>query len=186
MKRTTFLAATLFAASAHAQPATTAPAIELAVTGSIDAGVVATSIATELATPVTPLAANQACHAPCLAVAVQGTAATVTFTTATGGTRQRTIELGGDRAQWPELLTLLAGNLVRDEAADLLAEAPAPPGEPADATVAPPAAAMRVAMAPERVSPVSFGLFPGVSTNLFDLQRSTRSRSGSSRAPLAT
>jgi hypothetical protein len=61
MTKTTIAAALLLAARAYGDPA---PAIELVVSGSIDAGVVATSIATEIARPVTPLAANESCHAP--------------------------------------------------------------------------------------------------------------------------
>jgi len=179
MTKTTIAAALLLAAHAYGDPA---PTIELAVTGSIDAGVVATSIASELSRPVTPLAANESCHAPCLAVAIAGNAATVTFTTAAGGTRQRTIELGADRAQWTEMLTLLAGNLVRDESSDLLAdpapvEAPAAPDVPtpplpvvAPIVLAPPSVAKT--LPPERVSPVGFGLVPGASTDLLDLGRS--------------
>lgn len=152
--------------------------MNLAVSGSVDAGVIATSIATELARPVTPLAANEACHAPCLAIAVSGTAATVTFTTASGGTRQRTIELGADRAEWSQLVTLLAGNLVRDEASDLLADPPPVVEEVVAPPPPPPIVAPAIILAPpsvvkpERVSPIGFGLVPGASTDLFDLDRS--------------
>ncbi len=129
-----FAATLLLALTATAS----ADEINLSVTGSVDPGVVATSIATELARPIAPQPPHAACKAPCLAIAVAGRSATVTFTTATGGTRQRTIELGGDRAQWIELVTLLAGNLVRDDAEELLpadsqptvVEPPAPPVEP--------------------------------------------------------
>jgi hypothetical protein len=173
------LAAVLFvAARAHADPGSPAP-IELSVTGAIDSGIVATSIASELARPVTPLVANQACHAPCLAIAITGTAATMTFTTSEGYTRQRTIELGDDRARWTEMITLLGGNLVREEASELLPDpAPTAPPPAPDVTrspvplltpaVPPPAAS---ALPPERVSPVGFGLVPGASTDLFDLSR---------------
>ena len=180
MTKTTLAAALLLAARAYGDPA---PTIELAVSGSIDAGIIATSIATELARPVAPLAANESCHAPCLAVSIAGNAATVTFTTTAGGTRQRTIELGHDRAQWTEMLTLLAGNLVRDEASELLAdpppvEAPAAPDVPAPPPVpviapvvlAPPSVAKPAL--PEHVSPIGFGIVPGASTDLFDLDRS--------------
>ncbi|HET9988156.1 MAG TPA: hypothetical protein VFQ65_06545, partial [Kofleriaceae bacterium] len=175
MTKTSIAAALLLAARAYGDPA---PTIELAVSGSIDAGVVATSIATELARPVAPIAATDACHAPCLAVAVAGDTATITFTTANGGTRQRTIELGKDRAQWTEMVTLLAGNLVRDEAAELLAD-PEPVAAPAALAVPPPPVPVTpIALAPpslakpEHVSPIGFGLAPGASTDLLDLDRS--------------
>src|SRR6185312_85477 len=101
----------------------------------------ATSIATELRRPVTPR--TDGCQAPCLAIAVDGQTATLTFTAETGATRQRTVALPADAAQWPTLLTLLAGNLVRDEADELLADEPpravaTAPTPPSDAP-APPA-----------------------------------------------
>ncbi|HEY0255255.1 MAG TPA: hypothetical protein VGC41_27190, partial [Kofleriaceae bacterium] len=169
----------LLTAIAHADPE-----INLAVSGSIDAGVVATSIATELSRPISPQAANTACHAPCLAIAIAGKSATVTFTTATGGTRQRTIELGNDRAQWPELVTLLAGNLVRDDAEELLPSDPAPtvvetaPAPPEQETppalvVAPAAVVLQARPpVPEHHSFASIGLIPGLSTDLLDIDRS--------------
>ncbi len=182
MTKTTLAAALLLAARAHADPQ---PSLELSVTGSIDAGVVATSIATELARSVTPLAPTERCDAPCLAIAVAGTSAAITFTSASGAARQRTIELGADRARWPEMITLLAGNLVRDEASELLPDPPSPGDAAAAATPAvppiPAAPAWSVASAPppsltphleDRVSPIGFGLIPGASTDLFDVQRS--------------
>jgi len=178
----------LLAARAHAGGTTTP--IELTVTGSVDTGVIATSIASELSRPITPITARTACHAPCLAIAVTHSTATITFTTADGGTRQRTIELGSDRAEWTTMLTLLAGNLVRDEAADLLADAPpapepeeaasdAPGAHDAPVIVAPPPRPVGVpiviiAKPPEQISLFSVGLVPGLSTDLLDLERSHR------------
>jgi hypothetical protein len=173
MRTISFAAVLLAAATAHG-----APSIELTVSGSIDAGIVATSIASELSRPVTPVAANAACHAPCLAIAVAKTAGTVTFTTAEGGTRQRTIELGSDHAQWTTMLTLLAGNLVRDEASELLDDtAPAP--EPAPVVEAPvmireDVPIVRRAMPQHHVGLVSIGLVPGLSTELIDREQSHR------------
>jgi hypothetical protein len=76
------------------------------------------------------------------------------------------------------MLTLLAGNLVRDEAADLLPDPPAPepvveaPPVPAPAPVLQAHAQIAIAIAPERISPIGFGLVPGISTDLLDLSRS--------------
>jgi hypothetical protein len=195
MKVTLVSALLLASASALADPP--AP-IEVSVHGPIDPALLSTSIASELARPVTQLPGTAACHAPCLAIAIDDAAATITFTTPTGVTRQRTIALPADRTQWPVLVTLLAGNLVRDEADELLADAPAPPAPPvaAGAPAVPvvgapaPAAPVPAAGAPdvviphvapavsaptemhERISPFAFGLVPGVSTDLFDIQRS--------------
>ena len=212
MKATLVSALLVASASAHADspartatPAPPAP-IDVSVRGPIDPALLSTSIASELARPVTQLPGSAACHAPCLAIAVDDAAATITFTTADGVTRQRTIALPADRTQWPVLVTLLAGNLVRDEADDLLADAPmAPPapaatgarapavavvGAPADAASVPAAGAPAIApespapgdvipVAPaapidmhERISPFALSLVPGVSTDLFDIQRS--------------
>ncbi|MEO8553685.1 MAG: hypothetical protein ABI678_27110, partial [Kofleriaceae bacterium] len=78
---------------------------------------------------------------------------------------------------WPDAVALLAGNLVRDEASELLADPP-----PAEPIVAPPVPPQVVAPAvilappsvvvPEHVSPIGFGLVPGASTDLLDLDRS--------------
>ena len=183
MRMTSLATVLLLAARAHA--GNTSP-IELTITGSVDAGVVATSIASELARPVTPIAATAACHAPCLAIAVTSSSGTVTFTTTEGGTRQRTIDLGSDRAQWTTMLTLLAGNLVRDEAADLLADAPVvAPAETEDVAAVetpppivivptPPSIVVARPLPPAPSSLFSIGLVPGVSTDLLDLQRSHR------------
>lgn len=188
MRMTSLATVLLLAARAHAGT-TTPSAIELTVTGAVDTGVIATSIASELSRSITPITTTAACHAPCLAIAVTHSSATVTFTTADGGTRQRTVELGSDRTEWTTMLTLLAGNLVRDEAADLLVDAPAapvaeeqaPPSDESDApaiVVAPPPRPVGVPIVvvapPEQISMFSIGLVPGLSTDLLDLQRSHR------------
>ena len=173
------LAVLLLAATAHAEPA--AP-LDVTISGAIDPALLATSIASELRRPVTPR--SDGCHAPCLAIAVDGQTATLTFTAETGATRQRTLALPADTAQWPTLVTLLAGNLVRDEADELLADEPprsvaTPPAPAMDMPPPPtPAAPVRVplrwtsGLATERVSPFAFSLVPGASTDLLDLQRS--------------
>ena len=113
MKATLVSALLVASASAHADspartatPAPPAP-IDVSVRGPIDPALLSTSIASELARPVTQLPGSAACHAPCLAIAVDDAAATITFTTADGVTRQRTIALPADRTQWPVLVTLL-------------------------------------------------------------------------------
>jgi hypothetical protein len=98
--------------------------LHLAVHGSIDSAAVAASIAKELGVDVAVV--DGTCDVPCLDVAIDGKrAATVTFAPRTGAPRQRTITLGTSTTQWPLMITLLAGNVVRDEAQDVLAGLPA-------------------------------------------------------------
>jgi hypothetical protein len=165
-------------AHAHAEGP---PPVHLYVTGPIDSAVVAQTLATELERPIAVVSDGDAsCGAPCLVVALSGATATVTFATATT-TRERTIELGAEHARWPELITLLAGNLVRDDASGLLVE---PPGAaptvvvvPPPLFVDPPAVVAPPALAPviqlrHTSAPFGIGLVPGLSTDLLDLQRS--------------
>ncbi|MET0592104.1 MAG: hypothetical protein ABW133_05355 [Polyangiaceae bacterium] len=100
---------------------------------------------------------------------------TIVFTTPDGREVERTLDLPADRALATETIALAAGNLVRDEAAELVASLtppPAPPPPPpevpptADVGAAPPAPANR------RIScndgdKVFFGadFFPGVGTS---------------------
>ncbi len=192
--KVTLAALLLAAATAHAEPA--AP-LDITIQGSIDPALLATSIATELRRPVTPRA--DGCHAPCLAIAVDGQTATLTFTESDGATRQRTLALPADASAWPTVVTLLAGNLVRDEADELLVDTPDAPAPvavpvpapaPAPVTTAMPAVAGTPAAVPvvvpsarqpvrwtsglatERFSPFALSLVPGASTDLLDLQRS--------------
>ncbi|HUJ63862.1 MAG TPA: hypothetical protein VLX92_35420, partial [Kofleriaceae bacterium] len=147
--------------------------------GSIDPGVIATHVAAELARPVA--LATGDCRAPCLAIAVADGEATVTFTGEAGRALRRTISLGDDPAQWPVVVTLLAGNLVRDEAADVLAlvPPPAPPpivAAPPPIVVAPPpvvviAPPVAVPLRDDRARSFVVGLVPGLSTDLGDLDR---------------
>lgn len=97
--------------------------LHLAVHGSIDSAALAASIARELSLEVAVV--DGTCDVPCLAVTIDGAyAATVMFAPRTGWSRQRTIKLGSDTTQWPQLITLLAGNVVRDEARAVLGELP--------------------------------------------------------------
>ena len=141
--------ALLSAAPAAADPPR---AISLRVTGDgIAPAALAPRVAAELGREVVDVASDGACDAPCLDVAIDGGRAIVRFSAADGAPpRARTIELGSDRSAWPTLVTLLAGNLARDQTGDVLALLPAPPksddvepvGSPAelpDALIAPPA-----------------------------------------------
>ncbi len=179
----TTLAAILLVLLALASPAAAddAPPVHLQITGAIDAGVLATSIAAELGRPVA--AAGETCAAPCLSVVVAEGQATVAFTSADAATRTRSVPLGADRSQWTVVVTLLAGNLVRDEASDLLGAlpdkpapvSPPPAGAPADVlpTPAAPGAPALIAEPVEqgRAASVAIGLFPLVSTDGTDLER---------------
>jgi hypothetical protein len=61
------------------------------------------------------------------------------FAPRSGPPRARAVALGTDAAQWPLVITLLAGNVVRDEAQDVLAGLPDPElPRPPDAAVAVP------------------------------------------------
>jgi hypothetical protein len=162
----TTLAAILLAAAgpAHAKPEATP--IHLSVTGDVDRDVLGTSLAAELARSLE--GADDACAAPCLAITVADGSVTAVFTPASGPPRQRTMQLADDHTQWPVVITLLAGNLVRDEAADvadLVPEAPPPAVE--TSAPAPPAAA--VVPAPQAEAPptrsFAIGFVPVVSTD---------------------
>jgi hypothetical protein len=165
MKPTLLLALALVPATLHAEPA---PALPIAVTGPIDPSLVAASVASELAQPVARI---DQCTAGCLAVAVVDQQATVTYRAPDGSIRARTIALPADGSQWPLLVSLLAGNLVRDEADALLVDDPPRevPAPPPPTPVAPP---VFVPAPAPRFAPFALSLVPGVSTDLLDLQRS--------------
>jgi hypothetical protein len=61
---------------------------------------------------------------------------TVSYRSSTGSTRSRSIVIPEDGARGAEVIALLAGNLSRDEAAELLADLAAKPAQPAPAAVA--------------------------------------------------
>src|SRR5690349_9899998 len=111
------------------------------------------------------------CPAPCLAVVVGDNKATVMFSTEHGALRQRTIELGADATEWPTTIMLLAGNLVRDEAADLLPDVPAKVAAPVAPIVPAPPAPEHYVAAPAHYSVFAIGLVPGLSTDLVDTDR---------------
>jgi len=130
MNRLAFAASFLFAAVASAEPVDPysdshdgkAP-IQISISGAIDMKVIGDSLAKELGRKIRD--AGDACAAPCLTIIVGGDdKATIVFAATSGSIRQRTVTLGTDHAQWPVVITLLAGNLVRDEASDVLALVP--------------------------------------------------------------
>jgi hypothetical protein len=154
MRFATLLAVLGVAGVAHADDRT----LHLAVHGSLDADAMAKALASELGVAVD--VADGACNVPCLDVAVDGKhTATVLFSPRSGGSRSRSVALGTDTAQWPLVITLLAGNVVRDEAQDLLAGlpgelgAPAPDANPGDVP-APPADAPGPITHPAQVTAV--------------------------------
>ena len=113
------------------------PTLHLAVHGSIDGDTIGASIAKELGVDVE--LAGGTCELPCLDVAIDGKSfATVVFAPRSGSPRQRRVKLGNDTRQWRLVITLLAGNVVRDEAQDVLAGLP-PRALPQPQAVAAPA-----------------------------------------------
>jgi len=120
--------------------------LHLAVHGSIDGAALGAAIAKELGVEVELV--DGTCALPCLDIAIDGTAvAAILFAPRSGALRQRSVKLGNDTGQWKLVVTLLAGNVVRDEARDVLAglppaplpDPPAPVAAPAEVPPAPPA-----------------------------------------------
>jgi hypothetical protein len=131
-------------------------ALDLVVRGRPSAVTLSARIAQELGTTVT---IAETCTLPCLEVSVAERKASVTFRPTSGAPRTRVVELGSDRKQWPLVITLLAGNLVRDEAADLLAQLPMGPA-PAPASPAPAPASPAPAPAASAPAPAAPALPP--------------------------
>jgi hypothetical protein len=124
--RDTVLATTLALSSlialpraAHAQPPPLR--VQLRVPAERSTGVLA-AVAAELDRPVVAAAAG-ACAAPCLVIAIGDDAAVadVRYIGAAGDSRARAVALPADSGAAAETIGLLADNLVRDEASDLLA-----------------------------------------------------------------
>jgi hypothetical protein len=127
-------------------------ALHLVVHGSVDTATLAVSISKELGVDVAFV--DGTCHVPCLDVTVDGNnVATIIYAPRMGPARQRSVAIGSDTTHWPLMITLLAGNVVRDEAQDVLADLPARdlprPGEAAGVGDVPPA--------PEAEAPVDDG-----------------------------
>jgi hypothetical protein len=161
------------AAPGPADDAPAAAAITVAISEGLDAAAIRDQLAAELGgagAALAPAEPGGACALPCLAVVRAGDSATITYAPLHGGPRARTLALGADPEQWPLVLALLAGNVVRDEAADVLALIPtggvAAAGAPAAAALA---RAERIAPAPPlRPRPrraYGFGLVPVLSTD---------------------
>jgi hypothetical protein len=117
-------------------------ALHLVVHGSVDTATLAASISKELGVDVAFV--DGTCHVPCLDVTIDGNnVATVVYAPRMGPARQRSVAIGSDTTHWPLMVTLLAGNVVRDEAQDVLADLPARdlprPGEAAGVGDVPPA-----------------------------------------------
>ncbi|HSS01871.1 MAG TPA: hypothetical protein VLM79_32660, partial [Kofleriaceae bacterium] len=97
--------------------------LHLAVHGSLDATAIAGPIGKELGVAVAIV--EGACDVPCLDVTIDGkNLATVVFSPRMGSYRQRSVSIGSDTTQWPLVITLLAGNVVRDEAQDVMVNLP--------------------------------------------------------------
>lgn len=139
----------------YAQPA--APplrvAFEISADATLGAGVASTSemhaallrtveqrLAAELGRAVVRVPRAE-CARECLHVLLGGATVTERFVPASGEPRQRTIDIAGDATLWPDAVALLAGNLVRDEAASLLETLPAEPAVVVAAPLVPPPAA---------------------------------------------
>ncbi len=155
--RTLRLAMILLALAPSVPAALAAPAaLTVSIGDGLDGDAVRSRLAAELRTPIAARPDGGACDLPCLSITVDGGSATVAFTPLRGAPRARTVELGGDPAQWPVVIALLAGNVVRDEASDVLALLPEPERPPSEhaAPIAPPVADLPgVPAAPEAPAP---------------------------------
>lgn len=163
-------AASLCSAGAYAQPAVPPPplrvAFEIAADANLGAGVASTSemhaallrtveqrLSGELGRPVQRVRPAD-CARECLHVTLGGASVTERFVPAGGEPRTRTIDVAGDPTLWPDAVALLAGNLVRDEAASLLATLPAAPlAPPPMAPSLPPAEAASAPVTSPSASP---------------------------------
>jgi len=140
--------------------------LHLSVHGNLDRDMLRSRVASEL--NVVVLIADTTCDLPCLDVTVDAGRATVVYAPKTGASRERTIELGSDAAQWPLVVALLAGNVARDEAADVLAQLPEPtPGiDPAPEVGPPPGEATPP---PDAAPAIASGEGPGAGTSAPEL-----------------
>jgi hypothetical protein len=143
MRNASLLIALAIATTARADGERT---LHLAVHGSVDGAVIRASIAKELGVDV--VVVDGTCELPCLNIEVDGkNRATIVFAPRSGSPRQRTVKLGSNTSQWSLVITLLAGNVVRDEARDVLAGLPprglaapsSPDIDPGEPPPAPPA-----------------------------------------------
>ncbi|MBK9071963.1 MAG: hypothetical protein IPL79_13310 [Myxococcales bacterium] len=123
----------------------------------------ATALDVELKTTIALVAATAICPALCIEIAFDaaGKSVFVRVVGTRGETRERRLLLPDDAAQWLQATVLLAGNLVRDEAAALIAGLASPaPTPPAVAEPGPPAQSS----APGALSPVDAAAMPPAPT----------------------
>lgn len=127
--------------------------LHLSLHGNLDREALRAHIASEL--NVVVMLADEACLVPCLDVTVDGGRATVVYAPKSGSQRERTIELGSDTEQWPLVVALLAGNVARDEASEVLEQLPDPatPTLAPAPEVAPPSDAPVLTPAPDEAAP---------------------------------
>ncbi|HVV84068.1 MAG TPA: hypothetical protein VHE35_13425 [Kofleriaceae bacterium] len=105
--------------------ATTPGAIHLMVNrGAPDRAALAAAVAAELRRPVEIVDTEAACPLPCMVVSVdrKHDHVCVQYATPAGVLRQRTIGIPVDPRESVDVIALLAGNVVREEAAALVAE----------------------------------------------------------------
>ena len=119
--------------------------LNLSVRGGVDRDSLRARIASELGANV--LVADGPCALPCLDVTVENGRATVVYAPKIGPQRERTIDLGSDAEQWPLVIALLAGNVARNEAEDLISQLP----EPTPTEITPPPDAPEVTPPPDDV-----------------------------------
>lgn len=144
---------------ASAQNATSAVAPALSITlrlnhSQLDAEAIRKAVELELKRPVT-LALDASEAQPGLsALANPDHTVTVSYRAPNGLIRTRTIGLPSDPSRSAEVIALLAGNLTRDEAAELLAALPTPAPSAAPASTAPTASAPPVPTPAPSVAPL--------------------------------
>jgi hypothetical protein len=160
--------------AAHAQPPPLR--VQLRAPAERATGVLA-AVAAELDRPVVA-AGTGACAAPCLVIAIgdDATVADLRYIGAAGDSRARAVSLPADSGAAAETIGLLADNLVRDEASDLLAAmaeaAPIPAVSSAAASpaaagaLAPPPVTTAVVAAPPSTAPAEVAAAPIVVTEV--------------------
>ena len=139
------LASMTLAMNAMAQPL--ADQVHVRIAGADVAGMpsstqLATGLDAELKTTIALVASTAICPALCIEIAFDaaGKSVFVRVVGTRGETRERRLLLPDDASQWLQATVLLAGNLVRDEAAAIIAGlAPLAPTPPATLELSPPA-----------------------------------------------
>lgn len=186
MRHALAVAAILIAviATAAAEPAE--PTLPIALDRQLDARQIVREVERDLGRPVTVV---ERCDAvPCAIVSVVDQveghparpAVMVEFLATDNSRRTRTIALGDDRDQWSIVSALLIGNLVRDEAADLLTTLTPPPraepSPPAPSVVlSPPTRAPEASPPPPLARSgrgFAIGFVPGLSSDFANTARS--------------